>query len=661
MNRHLKPNLTTVVFLACLPAITPVAAQQRSESPGTTADRVLSVRSLVGADAPQWSPDGGRLTFMSSLGGGSGLWSVSAEGGFPTPLVADLGGVPFLTAQSPRWSPTGEWIAYVSNKGGPAAPSDQPGPTDIWLWSAQNAQEVQLTRLGARVGSFSWSPDGKWIAFSGGAGGNYDIWKVSVPSGEVSRLTSDDRYEVTPTWAPDGTKIVYSRLDDRWVDHEIMEMGADGRGQRLIIQETDFFDYNTAGTPAFGPPVISPDGRLLLFRSWRSGWVNYWMVPVAGGEPRALTPESADQDRALWSPDGRFIAYSSNHDGTHDLRVVPAGGGAPRVLVAPKLGVVSNFAWSPDGKRLTYLLTTPTRAADLYVVSLQDGTSKQLTFSAPGGNVEASLVIPEKITYRSDSLTIHAYLYRPPASRPGERLPAIVFAHGGPTSQYNDTYDAQMQFFVRQGYVVLAPNFRGGSGYGRAFADLNNKCWAHCDLKDLVAGAQYLRTLPYVSATAIGITGTSHGGLLSMAAATFAPGVFQASIPHGGTADRIYYYNTQELRHIKQAENEFGPLKGNEEVYRYVSPFYFAREVNTPMFVVWGEGKWPGSENSKRYVAELERNYKVLRSKVYSGENYYVSSRGNARQLLLDMLDFFDQYLKTSVAGPAAATTFGRQ
>jgi len=199
---------------------------------------------------------------------------------------------------------------------------------------------------------------------------------------------------------------------------------------------------------------------------------------------------------------------------------------------------------------------------------------------------------------------------------------------------------------------VLAPNFRGGAGYGRAFADLNNKCWAHCDLKDLVAGVEYLKTLGYVNGNKVGVTGTSHGGLLSMAAATFAPGVFQASIAHGGTADRIHYYNTQELRHIKQAENEFGPLRGNEATYRYVSPFYFAKDVNTPLFVIWGEGRYPGSDNSLRYVQELERNYKWVRSKVYQGENYYVSGRANTRQMLLDMLEFFDQYLRDKVQPP---------
>jgi dipeptidyl aminopeptidase/acylaminoacyl peptidase len=600
------------------------------------------------------------LVFASSLGGGSGLWSVSADGGFPTQLVGDIGTVQYQMTYAPHWSPSGEWIAYVSGKGGPAQPADQPGPSDIWIWSAADGHEVQLTRMNARVGSLSWSPDGKWIAFSGGIGGNYDIWKVAVPSGEIVRLTSDPRYEVTPVWSPDGQSILYVRTDDHWVEHEILEIPAAGGQPRVVVRDADFFDYNTANYPAFGPPVLSPDGRTVVFKSWKTGWINYWAVPRSGGEPRQLSKEAADQSAARWSPDGRSIAFSSNHNGTHDLRVVPAAGGEAKALVAPSMGVVANIEWSPDSKRLSYTLANPTNAADLFTVAVDNPSPRQLTFSAPAGNLDKWLVTPEKVTYRSDSLAISAYLYKPLNARPGERFPAIVFAHGGPTGQYSDTYDAQMQFFVHQGYVVLAPNFRGGSGYGRAFADLNNKCWAHCDLKDLVAGVQYLKTLPYVNPDRMGVTGTSHGGLLSMAAATFAPGVFKASIAHAGTADRIHYYNTQELRHIKQAENEFGPLKGNEETYRYVSPFYYAREVNTPIFLIWGEGRWPGSDNSKLYADELDRNYKLYRSKVYYGENYYVTGRANVRIMLADMLDFFDQYLKNGAANPTAPASATR-
>jgi dipeptidyl aminopeptidase/acylaminoacyl peptidase len=445
------------------------------------------------------------------------------------------------------------------------------------------------------------------------------------------------------------------------VDHEILRVDAAGGEPTVVTVDRDFFDYNTSAMPAFGVPRVSPDGSTVLFRSWRSGWINYWTVPLTGGTPAPVAPEAADHSNAVWSPDGRSVAFTANHNGTHDLRVVSAERsgsgmrfGAARTLVSPALGVVNNIAWDPAGRQISYTLASPTRPADLFVVNVSDGASKQIT-SSIAREISDQLITPEKISYRSDTLTIHAYLYKPRNATAGQRFPAIVFGHGGPTSQYGDTYDQQMQYFVSQGYVVLAPNFRGSSGYGRAFADLNNKCWAHCDLADLVAGVEYLKKQPYISGK-FGATGSSHGGLLAMAAATFAPGVFHATIASGGTADRIYYYNTQELRHLKQADNEFGPLKGNEETYRYVSPFYYAKDVNTPIFVIWGEGRWPGSLNSKNYVTELERFYKTHRAKVYQGENYYVSTRANVRQMLLDMTDFFDQYLKTDKT-PGAATS----
>lgn len=618
------------------------AADDSAIPPTEWVDQVMAVRSVLGRETPKWSPDGSQILFDSSLGKGPGLWSVPSDGGFPTRLAEDIGGVPFQLARHPQFSPTGEWISYISDRG-----ADNGAP-DIWVWSIGKGRHLRLTDIRSRIGTTSWSPDGAWITFSAGAKGNFDIWKVSVPGGEVHRLTSDARYEIGPTWTPDSQRILYVVVDDRWVDHDVMEMTADGRETRLVVRDRDFFDYRTSsGSPAFSPPLVSPDGSKVLFRSWRSGWINYWTVPLTGGHPRPIAPEPWDQSDARWSPDSRHICFVSNRNGTQQLFLVNADGGEPLVLVAPEMGVVARPQFSPDGDRISYTLSSPTRAADLLVLSIESGESTRLSFSQPGGHVEEALVTPEKVTYPSGELTINAYLYRPKDTGANERFPGIVFAHGGPTGQYRDTYQMQMQFFVRQGYVVLAPNFRGGSGYGREFADLNDGCWAHCDLDDLVAGVDYLKTLSYVEPDKMGITGTSHGGLLSMAAATFAPGVFQASIPHGGTADRIYYYKTQELRHIKQAEDEFGPLEGNEEVYRYVSPFYFVEQVDTPMFVIWGEGRWPGSTSSKNYAVELERHYKPHQAKVYYGENYYVSGRANVRQMLLDMLEFFDRHLKT--------------
>jgi dipeptidyl-peptidase-4 len=175
----------------------------------------------------------------------------------------------------------------------------------------------------------------------------------------------------------------------------------------------------------------------------------------------------------------------------------------------------------------------------------------------------------------------------------------------------------------------------------------------------VLAGVDYLKTLPYVNPHKMGITGTSYGGCMSIAAVAFAPGVFQASIPASGYGDWIHFYHEQELRHIKLMDYEFGPLAGNEEVYRRNSPIFHVRDVSTPTFLIHGEGKFPGSVASHNFAKELEKNYKVFRHKAYPNENYYIRNRENIRQMLLDMAEFLDQHLKDRVVPATASGTPG--
>ncbi len=636
-------TMRTCAALVAVGGVAGASAQQSLEP--LPLDKLLEITSVVNTrEAPQWFPDGSLILFASSLGR-SGVMAVSPEGGFPRAVpIAGAGAGHFLAVAQYQCSPGGEWVAYIS---------DASGSPEIWLWSTSDGREIQLTTHGARINAFSWSPDGRWIAFSGDRYGNYDVWKVSVPGGEEQRLSWDDRYEVFPSWTPDSKKILYVRLDARWADHDVIEITADGDNPRVVVQDFDFFDYG-AGSK-FGHPDVSPDGRTVLFPSHRSGWINYWTVPIEGGEPRQLAPAEADQLDAVRSPDGRFIAYVENHNGTFDLRVVSASGGRPRVIVGPEVGVVRNPAWSPDGKQISYTFGTPTRPADLFVVSVESGVTTQLTFSMPAGNLGDQLLKPEKISYpSSDGLTIWAYLYKPPVIRREERLPAILISHGGPTSQNTDGFHREAQFFAQRGYVVLMPNFRGGSGYGKTFEDANNRCWGHCDLDDMIQGVEYLKTLPYVNPDRMGITGSSYGGFMTAAAIAFAPGVFQAAVAKSGYPNRVQFIEDGEFRHIQQLEYEFGPFEENKELYYRNSPYFAIKNIETPTFVLHGEGQYPESPQMREFARMMEKEYKTFRYKAYQGETYYVRGRANTTEMYNDMLNYFDFYLlgkKVSLAG----------
>ncbi len=595
---------------------------------------------MVTGEGPFWSPDGGRVFYPSSLGGGA-VWSVGVDGGAPVRVTREI------ATGLVRLAPKGEVLAYLSDKG---------GNPEIWLWSLPAGTDRQLTNLGARINAMSWSPDGKTIAFSALRYGQFDLWTVDIATGKVVQITSDPRYETYPVWTPDGRSLLYIRSDDRWADHEIMIIPAAGGASRVITADQDLFDYGTMSPRArFGYPLLSSDGKSVLFRSHRSGWINYWVTGIDGGAPRQLAPEAADQSDAKWSPDGSSVVFASLHNGTQDLRIVPAGGGTARVVVPVTRGVAASPEWSPDGTKLAFTLATPTRPADLQVVAAAGGPIKALTTSITP-EIERTLITPEKVTYQSDGLTIPAYLYRPAMIRPGEKLPGILYIHGGPTGQFSDTYLPQAQFLAQMGYAVLAPNIRGSSGYGKAFEDANNPCWTHCDLRDVVQGVAFLKTLPYVQASRMGITGNSYGGIMSMGAIAHSPGVFQAAAPQSGYADWISFqsYNT-ELQHSKLNAYEWGPYPDSAAVYRRNSSIFSAAAVTTPAFVLHGDGvtqSWrPGVypiPASLEFVHALDRLNKVVKYKVYPGETYYVGGRENSKQVLLDLLEWFDRYLKDS-------------
>ena len=468
--------------LACSPEESgppPGAADAAAGPIGAAA--LMDLRAAVGGSrSPQWAPDGSLITFVSAAGD---LAGVDPEDRSFRILTRDLtlSGVGSLGAPQPVWSPDGRFVAYTS---------DRDGAPDIWLWSAEEGTDRRLTRLAARANGLAWSPDGAWIAFAGDRFGNMDIWKVSVPGGEVHRLTSDPLYEGYPSWAPDSGALFYVRMDDRWVDHDVIEITPDGRNPRTVVADRGFFDYRAGRS--FGAVRPSPDGEHLLFRSQRSGWLNFWIAPRTGGEPRPLAASDHDQSDARWSPDGAWVSYTENQGGIHSLRLAAADGSGGRTLVEREAGAALRPEWSPEGNRISYTFETPVRPAELFVLDVASGESA-LVHSEIGLDANPRIELPEKIRYPStDGLTIEAYLHRPPDAAPGERFPGLLWIHGGPTSQFDNQFrrHQQVHFFAQRGYVVLMPNIRGSSGYGLAFEDLNNGCWGHCDLEDVLAGVE---------------------------------------------------------------------------------------------------------------------------------------------------------------------------
>ena len=601
---------------------------------------LLRLSEGVALEPVVWLRDDTAILYVATPPSGAELRAAPATGG-PSRLISDrLGGMPFLAGHEPRLSPDGRWIAYLSNS---ADATGEGLEVEVWLQSPENDESPRrLTHLAASINSFQWAPDSRSVVLSSSRSGRYNVYRADISDRRTARITDDHRYEVYPVHAG-ISRLLFVRLDDAWTRHEIWSIDEATGERSLVVTDEDFFDYHYGRT--FGYPLPSPRGDCVLFRSHRSGWINYWAASLTDvpSELRAMVPAEADQSEATWSPDGSHVAYIENHNGTLELRVLDVDSGRTSTLDADEDCACSMPAWSHDGTRIAYLRQTTTAPVDVWVAELGSGDRKCLT----GPHAAMDLIRPEKVSYPTfDGRRIHGYLYRPPAASAADKAPGLMWIHGGPTSQFSDVFQPWVQFFAQRGYALLLPNIRGSSGYGKEFEDLNNRDWGHADLRDVLAGVDYLKTLGIVDGDRVGIHGTSYGGCMTMSAIAWAPRVFKAAIPHAGYGDWEAMFSEQELRHLQLLRYEFGPYPESADVYRRCSPFHDIAAIETPTFIVHGEGRLPKSAASRQFAEEMRRLYKPVRYRAYADECYYVRTTEGVERLLTDMLMFLDEHLK---------------
>lgn len=602
--------------------------------PPLSIDQLLAAAPLAGIEPPVWAPDGDAVVIASPLGGATELWAVPIDGRPPERLTTGMGSVGHLASALPRVSPDARFLSYLSG---------DIGDTEVWLQPLDGGPATQLTRLGANITSLAWAPDARSMVVAANRYGTYDIFHVAVPDGTTTRLTSDEAYEVQPTITPGGRHLVHVRLDATWTARDVVITPIGGGAERVLVHDDRWFDYQYGRW--FGTPVLSPGGGTVVFRSYRSDWLNLWAVPVEGGQPRQLAPDTADQDQACFSPDGRHVVYTSNQDGSVQLHLVAIDGGAPRVLVDPGDGVCAFPVFSPDGRTVAFTLATPHHPADLHVVDVASGEVTRLTRSVPR-SFEARTVTPERVSYAGeDGLEIPGWLYRPESAGVSPNGAGVVVVHGGPTMQWLPTYDGYAQFLALQGYTLLLPNIRGSSGYGRAFEEANDGDWLGGDLRDVVAGGRLLAEQEAVDPERLAVTGLSYGGIMSMGVTTFAPGAFQAAASLSGYGDFLHMMEEQEFRHQQLLRKELGDPVADREVYLRASAIHAVRDATTPLLIAHGEGRFPGSDAGRRFAEAMQREYKVHRYVVYPDEHYYVTGRANLRALWSEVDGFFRTYL----------------
>ena len=610
-------------------------AAQHAQRPGRwqpnfTKAMLAQIKNIGG---PVWSPDEQYLYFPLDFDGRTDIFRLEIETGRTLQLSAEVeaGALMRIAQGGLDVSPDGKWLTYLSGKDG-----------KLWLMPSTGGLPVRLAEGEGSQSSATFSPDGRRIAYVAGRGEKQDIAVVEVdPAGEAwpNRYSRGDHFVLDPRWLPDGERLVYLEHDNQhlpWVETRLIMVDCRSREQKVLV---DGWQRNVH----IQQPRPSPDGRSLAYVSDESGWANIYLLDLESGHIQALNPQSAEQSEPVWSPDSKQLTYTVNQAGSLYLHLRTLAG-QERVLDADE-AVINGASWSKDGKRLVYVKQSPVSPPNLYLLDLgAQAGPRCLSSNNIGGLEQAGLSRAEPVRWNSpDGLEIEGLLYLPREIRPGKH-PLLLHIHGGPIAQYNQRWDAPVQYFVQRGWIVIEPNFRGSTGYGRAFRDKLNGAWGQEDMLDNIGAIEYLKGRGLIDPTRVVTWGGSGGGYATMLLLGKWPELFKAGVALVGVTnfvsfpeqtDRIARYLIQDL---------LGHRADNFKLYEERSPVTYAAQVLAPLLMLMGEADYRvPARQGEEMVAAL---------KAAGKSNFeYVSYQGEGHgwrkvETILDYLNRMERFLE---------------
>ena len=643
----------------------------------------------------QVSPDGKQVAYvLTSVDREadkrrSAIWMVNWEGTQDMRLTFGTD-----SETSPRWSPDGKYLAFLSSRAADGNDDKtQDAKSQIWLLDRRGGEARQLTNVKGDIDSYVWSPDGKRIVLVMSED-DYETGDLKAAKKEKApKLIVTNRYH----FKQDIDGYLTSSSVDRIYLFDVESKKLEAlTGEKTGDQSFDESD-----------PAWSPDGSHIAFVSnlasepERTGRDEIYIADAhAGAVPRKLvTTYRPNGQHLVWSPDGKLLAFLEGLEPKYNaytqnrLAVVPVAGGEPRRLAEKLDRGISQVEFAADGSGLTFLVpddrieylakaaivngrvdrvsngnavvlermskdghsaavaATDASAAEVY--ALENGNLRKLTSHNDALISELQLGAVEDISFKSkDGTEVHGMMIKPPSYEAGKKYPTLLWIHGGPNMQDDhalrfDLYPLQVerQFFAAHGYVVLAINYRGGSGRGAEYSNSIFADWGNKEVADLLAGVDYAVKQGIADPERLGIGGWSYGGILTDY--TIASDLrFKGAISGAGSANQISMYGSDQ--YVLQYDNELGMPWKNPDVWMKVSyPFFHADRIHTPTLFIGGE------KDFNVPIAGGEQMYQALRTlgvptqlAVYPGQHHLFTRPSYIHDRLERYVAWFDKYVQ---------------
>ncbi|HXB68371.1 MAG TPA: S9 family peptidase [Candidatus Acidoferrales bacterium] len=591
-----------------------------------TGERYQLTSGKKNSSAPQWSPDSRRIAFTSDRDGKRQIYLIAPAGGEAVALTAEENGVSAVA-----WSPDGGSIAFAAS--GPDAKAkkdrkDKYGDFEIvtgdytmnHLWLVKVPADIpsdpkklphpEALTSGDQfsVGAFSWSPDGKHIAFQAGrdpdlsSGDTEQLYLLDVADRHVRKLLNAGGPNGNPKWSPDGKQIAYTTAN---------------------------------GNPFY----FYANSRIAV-------------IPADGGSPRLLSPrvlsEAFDEDPNLidWGPDGIYFTASQKTN-AHVFRIDPATRSIRRISSPDQLHI-SAASFSKDHRMMAGAAAAPNHFTEVLVSAVADFAPRYLTdVSAEWKDFQ--LASREVVQWKSsDGTAIEGILMKPADYDPSRKYPLLVVIHGGPTGVDTAVRAADryypVEMFAAKGALVLKPNYRGSAGYGETFRSLNVRNLGVGDYEDVISGVDALIARGLVDKDRVGAMGWSQGGYIS-AFITCYSDRFKAVSVGAGISDWTTYYVNTDIHPFTRQYLKATPWE-DPEIYKKTSPITYVSRARTPTLIQHGDQdkRVPPPNAFELYQALKDRGVpaKLI---LYKGFGHPINKPKQQRAVMEHNYEWFTKYI----------------
>lgn len=581
------------------------------------------------------SNDGRMLVYTSNASGRLNLWIMNADGSGAHQLVTSND-----RQIKPRFTRDDRAVVYSQDRGGNEY-------YDIYLEPVSGGEPRNLTNspdTSETVDEFS--PDGKLLAIGlkQKTAPSTNLAVMDWPSGAIRELTREADPKASwheDVWSPDG-KFLYATRSIGIDDSQIYRVdAATGKAERLMEH---------AGKELDTVSDVSRDGGTLLITSnAKGGYENVGLYDLATKKLRWLTDTQWSAESLAFTPDGGSVVYLKNGDGrisTRFLNLKTMRESEHDVSAGLNMPAAGRKPFMPDGSILLSHEDSG-HPQELYRLA-GDNSLTQLTHYANETLRQIALPKSQLVTYRSfDGMLISAFVWVPFNLKRNCTAAAVVMPHGGPTGQVTDAFNGRAELLASRGFVVIAPNVRGSTGYGMDFQNANIKDLGGRDLKDEIAGVDFLKATGFIDSKRVGIWGGSYGGYMTLMAIGKTPGVWSAAVDEYGILNWMSMLEHEDPSLQEYEKILLGDPVRDRAVYDASSPLKYIREETAPLLVLQGDNdiRVP-REEAEQLVSILKAGGHNVESVFYPEEGHGFVKREHQQDELSRSVAWLQKYLQ---------------